>query len=93
MLGASEERSSDCSQQESEQRRREVQIRKILATLDEREQQIVMCRFGFHDDGKPQTLEEIGVGMGGSKERVRQLQLRALKKLRIAAEEENIEVR
>jgi RNA polymerase primary sigma factor/RNA polymerase sigma factor len=51
-----------------------------------------MCRFGFHDDGKSQTLEEIGVGIGVSKERVRQLQLRALNKLRIAAKEESIEV-
>jgi len=64
----------------------------ILARLDEREQKIVNIRFGLLSGDEPRSLESIGDELGVSKERIRQIQARALKKLRIAAEEERIEV-
>lgn len=58
--------------------------------LDAREHQIVMRRFGLNDTGPAQTLREVAAGLGISKERVRQLQIRALDKLRDRAEELNL---
>jgi RNA polymerase primary sigma factor/RNA polymerase sigma factor len=92
IFGVSEDFRSDQYELESAQRQREAQVRKILARLDERERKIVMCRFGLLHGNEPQTLEGIGAEMGVSKERIRQIQTRALKKLKIAAEEEHIEV-
>ena len=92
MFNTSEEHRSDQQQQESAQWQREAQVRKILERLDEREQQIVVSRFGLEHDHEPRTLEEIGAKLGVSKERIRQIQARAMNKLRIAAEEDNIEV-
>jgi RNA polymerase primary sigma factor len=53
----------------------------ILNTLSERECLILSKRFGL-DSQEPKTLEEIGKEIGVSKERVRQLETKALKKLR-----------
>ena len=54
----------------------------MLASLDEREKAIIIMRFGL--DGKaPQTLEEISKNIGRTRERVRQIQKRALKKLKL----------
>ena len=51
--------------------------------LDDREYQILMHRFGLNGDGaEARTLREIAVDLGVSKERVRQLQIKALEKLR-----------
>lgn len=55
----------------------------MLSTLEEREQHILRLRYGLEDGQRePQTLEQIGMRMGVSKERVRQLEARALAKLR-----------
>jgi len=56
-----------------------------IRDLSEREQLIVRCRFGL-DDGAVMTLEEIGQHLGVTRERVRQLQNRALRKLRDSAQ-------
>ena len=56
-------------------------ILKTLLTLPEKEAEIIKYRFGI-DCGRPQTLEETGAKVGLSKERVRQLELLALRKLR-----------
>ncbi len=63
-------------------------IRRMLGYLDEREQTIIIRRFGLADD--KQTLVQLGRELGISKERVRQLEFRALKKLRIVADEQKI---
>ncbi len=56
-------------------------IKKFLAKLTERERLIIQGRFGT-DGNKPKTLEELGRIMGFSKERIRQIENTALKKLR-----------
>ena len=68
------------------------QIGKILERLDEREQKIIISRFGLDHGHEPLTLKEVGAEMGVTKERIRQIEARALSKLRIAAQEEKIEV-
>jgi RNA polymerase primary sigma factor/RNA polymerase sigma factor len=83
---------SDQYEQESAQRVREEQIRKILGRLDEREQKIIISRFGLDYQKEPLTLKEVGDDLGVTKERVRQLEARALSKLRQEAEKERLEV-
>ncbi len=56
-------------------------IQKLLDTLNEREKQIISKRFGINGE-QPKTLEQLGQLMGYSKERIRQLEDIALKKLR-----------
>ncbi len=56
-------------------------IRHVLATLDEREQQVIRLRFGL-DDGQPRTLDQIGKTFGLSRERVRQIEREVMIKLR-----------
>ncbi|XP_076901741.1 RNA polymerase sigma factor sigB-like isoform X1 [Bidens hawaiensis] len=54
---------------------------KVLSTLSEKEQKVIRWRFGL-EDGKTRTLQEIGDVMGVSRERVRQVELNAFRKLR-----------
>ena len=56
-------------------------IAHLLATLNERERKIITCRFGINGE-KPKTLEQLGEVMGYSKERIRQLEDGALRKIR-----------
>ncbi|MDG3016572.1 sigma-70 family RNA polymerase sigma factor [Speluncibacter jeojiensis] len=56
-------------------------VRTVLATLDEREQQVIRLRFGL-DDGQPRTLDQIGKLFGLSRERVRQIEREVMGKLR-----------
>ncbi|HEY1598414.1 MAG TPA: sigma-70 family RNA polymerase sigma factor [Pirellulales bacterium] len=92
MFSATEDGRSDQFAQESAQNLRENQIGKILERLDEREQKIIISRFGLSRGHEPLTLKEVGAEMGVTKERIRQIEARALDKLRRAAEEEKIEV-
>jgi RNA polymerase primary sigma factor len=55
-------------------------VRLLLDTLDQREATVLRMRFGFLNDG-PHTLEEIGAHLGLTRERVRQLQISALRTL------------
>jgi len=55
-----------------------------LEELNERERQVLVMRFGL-DDGKVRTLEEVGAYFGVTRERVRQLETKALAKLRMPA--------
>jgi len=61
-------------------------VREVLGTLDRRESTILALRFGL-DDRTPKTLEEIGSRFGVTRERVRQIQEEALKKMRARMEE------
>ena len=54
----------------------------VEAQLNEREQTIIRMRYGF-DDGKPKTLEQVSAMIGRTRERVRQIQHQALKKLKL----------
>lgn len=56
-------------------------LEKVLCTLGEKEQLVIRWRFGL-EDGKSRTLQEIGDVMGVSRERVRQIELCAFRKLR-----------
>ncbi len=56
-------------------------VLKVLDTLTEKEKAVVQLRFGI-DSGQERTLEEVGRKLGITRERVRQLEFRALKKLR-----------
>ncbi len=76
--------------EEGAQLTREAQVEKILRRLDEREQKIIMGRFGLERGHEPQTLKEVGASLGVTKERIRQIEARALSKLRLAAQEEKI---
>jgi RNA polymerase primary sigma factor len=57
------------------------QITSILNTLTDRERDVIKLRFGL-DDGYPRTLEEVGKRFNVTRERIRQIEAKALKKLR-----------
>lgn len=57
------------------------QIRDIVDTLPEREAKIIRLRYGL-DNGEPMTLQQVGEQMGVTRERIRQIEVKALKKLR-----------
>ncbi|HVX20291.1 MAG TPA: sigma-70 family RNA polymerase sigma factor [Acidimicrobiales bacterium] len=58
-----------------------TEVAQLLATLDDREREILRLRFGL-DRGDPRTLEDIGTRFGLTRERIRQLESRAMSKLR-----------
>jgi len=60
------------------------ELESMLDVLDEREKEIIKMRYGL-DGEEPRTLEEVGEKLGISRERVRQLEQRALKKLKAVA--------
>jgi RNA polymerase primary sigma factor/RNA polymerase sigma factor len=91
MFSTVEDACVDRYEQESAQIQRESQVQGILKQLDERERQIVTSRFGLTSGQEPLTLKQIGAAMGVTKERVRQIQCRAMDKLRMAVEEDQIE--
>ena len=57
------------------------QLEDVLATLTPREQQVLRMRFGLQD-GKPHTLEEVGKEFDVTRERIRQIESKALRQLR-----------
>ena len=57
------------------------QLMEVLDTLSEREKKVLMLRFGL-EDGRPRTLEEVGQEFNVTRERLRQIEAQALRKLR-----------
>lgn len=57
------------------------QLQEVLETLAEREAKVLRLRFGI-DDGRARTLEEVGQEFGVTRERIRQIEAKALRKLR-----------
>lgn len=92
LFSAREDERSDQYEQESAQNARQHQVGRILSRLDDREKEIIISRFGLDHSQEPRTLKEVGRTLGVTKERVRQIEARALNKLRVAAQEERIEL-
>jgi RNA polymerase primary sigma factor len=67
-------------------------VNRLLEYLDPRERQIIRLRAGLDSGSEGMTLEKIGEQLGITKERVRQLNVRAMKKLRSLAEEQKVDL-
>jgi RNA polymerase primary sigma factor len=57
------------------------QMERVLGQLSERERKVLELRFGL-EDGRARTLEEVGKAFGVTRERIRQIEAKALRKLR-----------
>ena len=57
------------------------QLADVLKTLTPREEKVLRLRFGL-EDGRPRTLEEVGKEFNVTRERIRQIEAKALRKLR-----------
>jgi RNA polymerase primary sigma factor/RNA polymerase sigma factor len=90
LFAATQEHRGNPLVEESAQTQREAHVERMLRRLDDREQKIIIGRFGLERGQEPQTLKEVGASLGVTKERIRQIEARALNKLRLAAKEEKI---
>jgi RNA polymerase primary sigma factor len=89
--GSQERRGSQFEEELTNNKQRQV-INSILEQLDDRERQIILHRYGLQQGSEPLTLEQVGSKMGVTKERIRQLDARALQKLRKIAHEEKLDI-
>ncbi|MFM7205960.1 MAG: sigma-70 family RNA polymerase sigma factor [Planctomycetaceae bacterium] len=85
LLQSAADRRSDELQERLAASDRLAQVGKFLDRLEPREQTIIIRRYGLDHDREPQTLKEVGSALGVTKERVRQIEAKALEKLREAA--------
>ncbi len=67
-------------------------IMSILEHLDDREKRIILHRYGLEKGSEPETLEQVGTRFGVTKERIRQIEARAMQKIRKIANEEKLEI-
>jgi RNA polymerase sigma factor (sigma-70 family) len=88
---SAEQRGAFFSDEHANRTQRAV-IQELLGELDGREQKVISCRFGLGDGVEPETLEEVGTRLGVTKERVRQIEVRTLEKLRRIAERRSFEI-
>lgn len=56
-------------------------LNEVLETLNDREKKVLIMRFGL-EDGRPRTLEEVGKAFGVTRERIRQIEAKAIRKLK-----------
>ena len=89
--GRSDERSNPFLAQRH-RRQHQLVIQEILEHLDPREREVITRRYGLTEGSEPQTLEQVGRRFGVTKERIRQLESRALKKLQRVASVESLEI-
>ncbi len=66
------------------------QIIEVLGSLNDREQKVIILRYGL-EDGRQRTLEEVGQVFGVTRERIRQIEAKALRKLRQKSRREKLE--
>ena len=90
LFTATEDGRSDAQTLEAAQSHREILLDDILGRLDEREREVISCRFALGRARKRMTFAQIGSRLGVSHARVRQLQDRALEKLRTALSQAGI---
>jgi len=76
-----EDEESDTPEQSATNQLLKEQVQQVLSSLSDREQKIVRMRFGL-DNGKSHTLEEVGQEFAVTRERIRQIEAKALAKLR-----------
>ena len=79
-------------QQQLNQQTQHTAIISILGQLDPRERDIILHRYGLNSGTEPETLEKVGTRFGVTKERIRQIESRALSKLKKIAVEEKLEL-
>ena len=79
-------------QEEMDNKKQHSLIMGILGHLDDRERAIILHRFGLTEGSEPETLEKVGDRLGVTKERIRQLESRALNKLKKVAQQEKLDI-
>ena len=88
---STDHRGSEFQEEMINQKQRKL-LMGILEQLDAREKDIILYRFGLRQGVEPQTLAQVGQQFGVTKERIRQLEARALRKLRQIAQEEKLDI-
>jgi len=78
--------------EEAANTRQHQMIMSILQNLDERERAIIMHRYGLERGSEPETLEQVGSRFNVTKERIRQIESRAMQKIRKIATEERLDI-
>ena len=76
-----EDKNSPSPSEEANNRLLKEQLNEVLRTLTEREARVLQLRFGL-TDGRNRTLEEVGTEFGVTRERIRQIEAKALRKMR-----------
>jgi len=72
--------------------RQHQMIMSILGNLDERERAIIVHRYGLERGSEPETLEQVGTRFNVTKERIRQIESRAMSKIRKIATDEKLDI-
>ncbi len=90
-MQSSDRRGNPFEEELNNQKQHQV-IMSILDQLDDREKAIILHRYGLVQGTEPQTLEQVGRQFGVTKERIRQLETRALRKLQKIAHEDSLEI-
>ncbi len=87
-----EDRSNNSPAQNVFDQLRSEKLKRLIQTLNEKEQMVILMRFGFDRD-QPKTLEETGNILGVTRERIRQIEEKALQKIRVLMKSQNQEYR